>query len=72
LGSSESSIAYRLLHGESSSLFRRGKPKASIAIRALDAVERAGRWKALTVDEFQAIVENLQDIVENMRALSRI
>jgi hypothetical protein len=30
----------------------------------------AGRWPALTVDEFQDIVENLQDIVENMRGLA--
>ena len=29
----------------------------------------AGRWPALTVDEFQDIVENLQDIVENMRGI---
>jgi hypothetical protein len=38
-------------------------------MRAPDAVERVGRWKALTFDEFQAIVENLQDIVENMRGI---
>jgi hypothetical protein len=36
-------------------------------MRAPDAVERVGRRKALTFDEFQAIVEKLQDIVENMR-----
>jgi hypothetical protein len=46
-----------------------GKLKASTAIRAPDAVERADRWKALTVDEFQAIVENLQAIVENIRSI---
>jgi hypothetical protein len=43
-----------------------GKLKASTVIRAPDAVERAGRGKALTVDESQAIVENLQAIVENL------
>ncbi|HEY1898711.1 MAG TPA: hypothetical protein VGG49_02850 [Steroidobacteraceae bacterium] len=44
-------------------LSARGKPKASTVIRALDAIERASRWKKLTVffDEFQDIVENLEE-----------
>jgi hypothetical protein len=42
-------------------------PKASTAVRGMDAVVRASRWKRPTVlfDELQKIVENLQDIVEN-------
>jgi hypothetical protein len=44
-------------------LSARGKPKASTVVRAMDAVERASRWKPLTVffDEFQEIVENLDE-----------
>jgi uncharacterized protein len=38
------------------------KPKASTVIRAMDAVERASRWRPLVVffDEFQEIAENLE------------
>jgi len=39
------------------------KPKASTVIRAMDAIERASRWRPLVVffDEFQEIVENLEE-----------
>jgi len=39
------------------------KPKASTVIRAMDAIERASRWRPLAVffDEFQEIVENLDE-----------
>jgi hypothetical protein len=42
-------------------------PKASTAVRGMDVVVRASRWKRPTVlfYELQNIVENLQDIVEN-------
>jgi hypothetical protein len=41
----------------------RPKVKASTVIQAMHAVERAGRWRPLVVffDEFQDIVENLED-----------
>jgi AAA+ ATPase superfamily predicted ATPase len=41
----------------------RAKPKASTVIRAMDAVERASRWRPLVIffDEFQDIVENLEE-----------
>jgi hypothetical protein len=41
----------------------RTKPKASTVIRAMDAIERASRWRPLVVffDEFQEIVENLEE-----------
>ena len=50
------------LHGILS-VSARAKPKASTVIRAMDAVERASRWKPLIVffDEFQEIVENLDE-----------
>jgi AAA+ ATPase superfamily predicted ATPase len=39
------------------------KPKASTVIRAMDAIERASRWRPIVVffDEFQEIVENLEE-----------
>lgn len=48
------------LHGILS-VSTKAKPKASTVIRALDAIERASRWRPLVVffDEFQEIVENL-------------
>ncbi|GAC1309648.1 MAG: ATP-binding protein [Steroidobacteraceae bacterium] len=41
----------------------RAKPKASTVIQAMNAVERASRWKPLAVffDEFQEIVESLEE-----------
>jgi hypothetical protein len=41
----------------------RAKPKASTVIRAMDAIERASRWRPLAVflDEFQEIAENLEE-----------
>ena len=41
----------------------RAKPKASSVIRAMDANERASRWRPLAVflDEFQEIAENLEE-----------
>jgi hypothetical protein len=41
----------------------KAKPKASTVIRAMDAIERASRWRPLAVffDEFQEIIENLED-----------
>jgi len=50
------------LHGILS-ISARGKPKASTVIRAMDAIERASRWRPLVVffDEFQEIVENLDE-----------
>jgi len=51
------------LHAGPVELSARRKPLASTVIRAMDAVERASRWKKLTVffDEFQDIVENLEE-----------
>jgi hypothetical protein len=51
------------LHAGPLELSARGKPTASTVIRAMDAIERASRWKRLTVffDEFQDIVENLEE-----------
>jgi hypothetical protein len=51
------------LHAGPLEFSARGKPKASSVIRAMDAIERASRWKKLTVffDEFQDIVENLEE-----------
>ena len=51
------------LHAGPLELSTRGKPKASTVIRAMDAIERASRWKRLTVffDELQDIVENLDE-----------
>jgi hypothetical protein len=45
------------------SVSARAKPKASTVIRALDAIERASRWRPLAVffDEFQEIIENLDE-----------
>jgi uncharacterized protein len=45
------------------SVSAKSKPKASTVIRAMDAVERASRWRPLVVffDEFQEIVENLEE-----------
>lgn len=45
------------------SVSAKGKPKASTVIRALNAVERASRWRPLVVffDEFQEIIENLDE-----------
>lgn len=45
------------------SVSAKSKPKASTVIRALDAIERASRWRPLAVffDEFQEIVENLDE-----------
>jgi AAA+ ATPase superfamily predicted ATPase len=45
------------------SVSAKGKPSASTVIRAMDAVERASRWRPLVVffDEFQEIVENLDE-----------
>ena len=50
------------LHGILS-VSAKAKPKASTVIRVMDAIERAGRWRPLIVffDEFQEIVENLED-----------
>jgi AAA+ ATPase superfamily predicted ATPase len=50
------------LHGLLS-VSAKGKPQASTVIRAMDAVERASRWRPLVVffDEFQEIVENLDE-----------
>jgi AAA+ ATPase superfamily predicted ATPase len=50
------------LHGILS-VSAKGKPKASTVIRAMDAIERASRWRPLTVffDEFQEIIENLDE-----------
>ena len=50
------------LHGILS-VSARAKPKASTVIRAMDAIERASRWRQLVVflDEFQEIVENLEE-----------
>jgi hypothetical protein len=50
------------LHGILS-VSARTKPKASTVIRAMDAIERASRWRPLVVffDEFQEIVENLEE-----------
>jgi hypothetical protein len=51
------------LHAGPLELSARGRTKASTVIRAMDAIERASRWKKLTVffDEFQDIVENLEE-----------
>jgi hypothetical protein len=45
------------------SVSAKAKSKASTVIRALDALERASRWRPLAVffDEFQEIVENLEE-----------
>jgi hypothetical protein len=45
------------------SVSAKGKPRASTVIRAMDAIERASRWRPLVVffDEFQEIVENLEE-----------
>jgi hypothetical protein len=45
------------------SIGAKAKPKASTIIRAMDAIERASRWRPLAVffDEFQEIIENLED-----------
>jgi hypothetical protein len=45
------------------SVSARPKPKASTVIQAMDAIERASRWRPLVVffDEFQEIVENLDE-----------
>ena len=50
------------LHGILS-VTAKAKPKASTVIRAMDAVERASRWRPLAVffDEFQEIVEQLEE-----------
>jgi len=50
------------LHGILS-VSARAKAKASSVIRAMDAIERASRWRPLVVffDEFQEIVENLEE-----------
>jgi hypothetical protein len=50
------------LHGILS-VSAKAKPKASTVIRAMDAIERASRWRPLVVffDEFQEIVENLKN-----------
>jgi len=49
------------LHGILS-VTTKGKSKASTVIRAMDAIERASRWRPLAVffDEFQEIAENLE------------
>jgi hypothetical protein len=51
------------LHAGPIEFSARGKPKASTVIRSMEAIERASRWKKLTVffDEFQDIVENLDE-----------
>ena len=50
------------LHGILS-VSAKAKPKASTVIRVMDAIERASRWRPLIVffDEFQEIVENLEE-----------
>jgi len=50
------------LHGILS-VSAKAKPKASTVIRAMDAIERASRWRPLAVffDEFQEIVEQLEE-----------
>jgi len=50
------------LHGILS-VSAKARPKASTVIRAMDAVERASRWRPLAVffDEFQEIVEQLEE-----------
>jgi hypothetical protein len=50
------------LHGVLS-VSAKAKPKASTVIRVMDAIERASRWRPLSVffDEFQEIVENLEE-----------
>ena len=50
------------LHGIVS-VSAKAKPKASTVIRAMDAIERASRWRPLAVffDEFQEIVEQLEE-----------
>jgi len=50
------------LHGVVS-VSARPKPKASNVIHAMDAIERASRWRPFVVffDEFQEIVENLDE-----------
>jgi len=50
------------LHGVLS-VSAKPKPKASTVIRAMDAIERASRWRPLTVffDELQEIVDNLDE-----------
>jgi uncharacterized protein len=49
------------LHGILS-VSAKARPKASTVIRAMDAIERASRWRSLVVffDEFQEIAENLE------------
>jgi hypothetical protein len=51
------------LHADPLEVSARRKPKASTVIRVMNAIERASRWKKLTVflDEFQDVVENLEE-----------
>jgi hypothetical protein len=57
----------RLTLGGMLEIQARPKVKASTVIQAMHAVERASRWRPLVVffDEFQDIVENLEDTAAN-------